>query len=89
MRRMQREDLYHIRKHRRRLRPDELTPEQIAESLRISGWVKLHRVLTWPYFRVRPVDLPTPQRRRRAIAVCRRGRINTFKPSNPSFLPHF
>ncbi len=53
VRRLQREDLYHIRKHWRRLRPDELTPEQIAQSLRVSPWVRVHRFLTWPYFRVR------------------------------------
>jgi hypothetical protein len=53
LRRLQREDLYHIRKHHRRLRPDELTPEELAEARKKSVWVRLHRVITWPYFRIR------------------------------------
>lgn len=52
-RRLQREDLYHLLKHRRRMRPDELTPEQLARASKVSVWVKVHRTVTWPYFRVR------------------------------------
>lgn len=53
VRRFQREDLYHIRKHRRRMRPDEMTPEELAQAAKVSPWVKVHRFLTWPYFRIR------------------------------------
>lgn len=53
LRRFQREDLYHLLKHRRRMRPDELTPEQLAQASKVSPAVKLHRILTWPYFKIR------------------------------------
>ena len=53
LRRLQREDLYHLRKHRRRMRPDELTPEQLAAAKQVGVWVRVHRLLTWPYFRFR------------------------------------
>jgi hypothetical protein len=53
LRRLQREDLYHLLKHRRRMRPDELTPEELQLANRISPWVRVHRILTWPYFRLR------------------------------------
>lgn len=53
LRRFQREDRYHLLKHRRRMRPDELTPRQLAEAGRVSPAVKLHRLLTWPYFKIR------------------------------------
>lgn len=53
LRRLQKEDLYHLRKHWRRMRPDELSPEALAAARRVGMWVRVHRVLTWPYFRVR------------------------------------
>ncbi|MFN4242839.1 MAG: hypothetical protein ACK4PI_06330 [Tepidisphaerales bacterium] len=53
LRRLQREDLYHLRKHWRRMRPDELTPEQLAAARQVGWWVRVHRAVTWPYFRVR------------------------------------
>jgi hypothetical protein len=49
----QREDLYHVRKHHKRLRPDELTPEQLQQAEHISPWIKLHRVVTRPFKRIR------------------------------------
>jgi hypothetical protein len=49
----QRGDRYHILKHQRRLRPDEMTEEELAES-RKKGWaIRAHRFLTKPYFVVR------------------------------------
>jgi hypothetical protein len=51
--RMQREDLYHILKHKKRLRPDELTPEDLKRLARKSFLIRLHRALTKPYFMVR------------------------------------
>ena len=42
-------DLYHLYKHKRRLAPDELTPEQEALSRRRTGLHELHRRLAKPY----------------------------------------
>ena len=42
-------DLYHLYKHKRRLAPDELTPEEDALSRRRSGLHALHRRLTKPW----------------------------------------
>jgi hypothetical protein len=53
LRRMQREDRYHILKHQRRMRPDEMSEAELAESRKRSGLVKLHRAVTKPYFVVR------------------------------------
>lgn len=53
LRRLQREDLYHLRKHHRRLRPDQLTPAQLAEYKKVGLWVRIHRTLTYPYFKLR------------------------------------
>lgn len=53
LRRLQREDVYHLLKHKRRLRPDQLTE---AERLRVEhkSWpIRLHRFLTRPYFKFR------------------------------------
>lgn len=46
-------DLYHLYKHKRRLVPDELTPEEDAFSRKRSGVHLLHRKLTKPYRTVR------------------------------------
>lgn len=48
--RFQEEDLYHILKHKRRLRKDELTPEEEARATRKSFLIRLHRIITKPYF---------------------------------------
>jgi hypothetical protein len=53
LRRLQREDLYHILKHKRRLRPDELTPQEQIDSQRRSWFIRLHRFVTRPYFLLR------------------------------------
>lgn len=50
---LQSEDEYHIRKHQRRLRPDQMTIEQLRASHRVSGPIKLHRLITKPYFLLR------------------------------------
>jgi hypothetical protein len=42
-------DLYHLYKHKRRLAPDELTPEEETLSRKRSGVHLLHRKLTKPY----------------------------------------
>jgi len=48
-----REDFYHILKHKRRLRPDELNDEELIASRRKSPIIRLHRFLFKPYFFVR------------------------------------
>ena len=51
--RLQREDLYHLRKHHARFRPDELTPQQIAEAHRRSWLIKAHRLIRTPWIGLR------------------------------------
>jgi RIO-like serine/threonine protein kinase len=56
LRRLQRGDLYHLLKHRRRMRPDEMTPEELklaAAAERVGFWVKVHRFIFRPYFLIR------------------------------------
>jgi hypothetical protein len=48
--RLQREDLYHILKHRSRLRPDELSRSELAAAARKSWLIRFHRFITRPYF---------------------------------------
>jgi hypothetical protein len=49
----QREDAYHILKHQRRMRPDEMTPEMLAQSKRVSWIIRFHRMVAKPYFWIR------------------------------------
>ena len=51
--RLQREDFYHLRKHHARLRPDELTPQQIADAERRSLLIRSHRLLRAPWIGLR------------------------------------
>jgi hypothetical protein len=53
LRQLQNEDDYHFRKHQRRLRRDQMTREQWRASHRPSWWIRLHRLLTKPYFLLR------------------------------------
>jgi hypothetical protein len=53
LRRMQREDIYHLLKHKRRLRPDEMTPAEFAAVTKVSWAIRLHRFLFKPYFKFR------------------------------------
>jgi hypothetical protein len=53
LRRLQGEDRYHTLKHKSRLRPDELTPEEKERVGRTSPWIRLHRLITRPYFKFR------------------------------------
>jgi hypothetical protein len=50
---LQREDLYHVRKHHARFRPDELTPEQLAAAERRSLLIRLHRLIRTPWIGLR------------------------------------
>lgn len=53
LRRLQRADIYHILKHKRRMRPDELQPGERDLAVRRGALIRLHRIVAWPYFRVR------------------------------------
>jgi len=50
---LQTEDWYHFSKHKRRLRPDLLTPEDYARSYKRSIPIRIHRIISMPYFAVR------------------------------------
>lgn len=45
---LQAADRYHYLKHKRRLRPDQLTPEELEQSRRTPWWIQGHRVLFRP-----------------------------------------
>lgn len=51
--RLQRADLYHILKHKRRLRPDEMTAKEQSLASHRSFLIRLHRFIARPYFLVR------------------------------------
>jgi hypothetical protein len=53
LRRLQAADIYHILKHKKRLRPDELTEQELATVRNRSWLICLHRFITKPYFRLR------------------------------------
>ena len=50
---LQREDVYHLFKHKRRFRRDLMDEEQLRRSRRISKWVALHRALARPITTIR------------------------------------
>ena len=51
--RLQQEDLYHLLKHKRRMRPDEMTTAERECATRQSALIRLHRFATRPYFHLR------------------------------------
>jgi RIO-like serine/threonine protein kinase len=51
--RLQREDFYHILKHKRRMRPDELTDAEKILAEQKSVLIRLHRLIFKPYFALR------------------------------------
>lgn len=53
LKRMQREDIYHILKHKKRLCRNEMTPEELLRVKNKSFLIRLHRTVTKPYFLVR------------------------------------
>jgi hypothetical protein len=53
LRRLMRADRYHVLKHKKRLRPDELTEDERRAVERRSTMIRIHRVLTMPYKRIR------------------------------------
>jgi hypothetical protein len=52
-RRLQQGDRYHLLKLRRRFRPDQMTPEELAESYRRPWGVRAHTWLTRPFTKLR------------------------------------
>lgn len=53
LKRFQRADRYHFLKHKRRLRPELLTPGERAEVERLSIWIRLHRLVARPLTQLR------------------------------------
>ena len=53
LRHLQHEDLYHVLKHKRRLRKDELTAAEAELADRKSLLIRLHRFVFKPYFLLR------------------------------------
>lgn len=53
LRRLQRADVYHILKHKRRMRKDQLTEEEAKIAANRGVLIHLHRIVTKPYFVVR------------------------------------
>jgi hypothetical protein len=50
---LQKEDRYHLLKHKRRLRPDLMSEQERQDSYRKSTWIQIHRFLSWPFRRLR------------------------------------
>ena len=53
LRRLQQSDIYHVLKHKKRLRPDQLSEGERAVVENRSPLIRLHRFLTTPYKRIR------------------------------------
>jgi hypothetical protein len=53
LKRLAKEDRYHILKHKRKLRPDQLTDAEKALVGKVSWFIKAHRFVTRPYFLIR------------------------------------
>lgn len=50
---LQREDLYHLFKHKRKLRPDLMTPEERISAKQPSLLIRIHRAIAGPFQKVR------------------------------------
>jgi hypothetical protein len=73
--RLQQGDRYHLLKHRRRLRPDTLTAEELAASYHVGAAIRLHRRLS------RPLTLV-----RRGVLKGLTGRSRSPKQDGPEFM---
>lgn len=49
----QREDLYHLLKHKRKLRPDLLLDDEKENAQKLSVLIRLHRPVAWLFQRIR------------------------------------
>ena len=50
---LQRMDEYHLLKHRRRTRPDQLGAEELEHAHLVPAYIKIHRAITKPLQRIR------------------------------------
>lgn len=57
LKKLQAADLYHLQKHRRRHRPDQMTEAEIAASRRLPRAIRLMRALWWPVRTIRRTGL--------------------------------
>ncbi|MEA2709919.1 MAG: hypothetical protein QOF78_2520 [Phycisphaerales bacterium] len=53
LRRLQQSDIYHVLKHKKRLRPDQLSEGERAIVENRGLLIRLHRIVTMPYKRIR------------------------------------
>lgn len=53
LKRLHRADIYHVLKHKKRMRPDEMTDRQWQIVRERTKMTRLHRFLTKPYFKFR------------------------------------
>jgi hypothetical protein len=53
LKRLQQSDLYHILKHKKRMRPEQMTKEEWLIVRKRGFWIHVHRFITAPYFFVR------------------------------------
>jgi hypothetical protein len=60
---LQKEDMYHLQKHKRRFRPDQMSAEEYAGSRRKSLLIRIHRCLAYPFRRCRRIVLAGLYRR--------------------------
>ncbi len=51
--RMHSADVYHVLKHKKRMRPDEMTADQWRRVRERGTLIRLHRIVTKPYFKFR------------------------------------
>ena len=49
-RKLSAEDVYHVLKHKKRMQPDQLTPEELERCERKSWLIRTHRFVFKPYF---------------------------------------
>lgn len=77
LKRFQEGDHYHLLKHRRRHRPDTLTPGQIEASYRRGFWHRVHGRVS------RPLTLL-----RRSVLKMLTGRWRSLKQDGPEFINH-
>jgi hypothetical protein len=50
-------DIYHLYKHKRKLAPELLTPEEDALSRNVGPWISIHRTVATPWRKIRRAAL--------------------------------
>ena len=81
----QRSDRYHLLKLRRRVRPDQMSPEELTLSHKRPGYVQVHNLLTRPFTRIRRrfLERVDPKKRRGD----ERGRVSSQERSTDTRPP--